>query len=71
VEQRAHTATLVGTKLYVFGGGDGNKALNEVYITLFLSFYIYFFNKVTLCTYFGLQGYLEKKIRSLLTMGFL
>jgi len=30
--RRAHTATLVGHKIYVFGGGDGKKALNDVYI---------------------------------------
>jgi len=31
--RRAHTATLVGTnKIYMFGGGDGNKALNEIYV---------------------------------------
>lgn len=29
--RRAHTATLVGNKIYVFGGGDGKKALNDVF----------------------------------------
>ncbi|KYR02856.1 hypothetical protein DLAC_00326 [Tieghemostelium lacteum] len=30
--RRAHTANLVnGKTIYIFGGGDGNKALNEVY----------------------------------------
>lgn len=31
--RRAHTATLIGSnKLYIFGGGDGNKALNQVFV---------------------------------------
>ncbi|EGG14174.1 hypothetical protein DFA_11943 [Cavenderia fasciculata] len=31
--RRAHTANLVaGKNIYIFGGGDGNKALNEMYV---------------------------------------
>jgi len=30
--RRAHTATLVGTKIFIFGGGDGAFALNETYV---------------------------------------
>jgi len=29
---RAHSFTAVGTKLYLFGGGDGNKIYNDLYI---------------------------------------
>ena len=29
--RRAHTATLCGTKIYLFGGGDGDTALNDMY----------------------------------------
>lgn len=30
--RRAHSATLVGKDLYIFGGGDGRKALNDIFI---------------------------------------
>jgi len=29
---RAHSFTAVGIKLYLFGGGDGNKIYNDLYI---------------------------------------
>jgi N-acetylneuraminic acid mutarotase len=27
-----HTTTLVGTKLYVFGGGDDSRVYNDLYV---------------------------------------
>jgi len=31
--RRAHTGTLINkNKLFIFGGGDGNKALNDIYV---------------------------------------
>lgn len=38
--RRAHTATLVGSKIYVIGGGDGRKALNDVFVLDTGSFFI-------------------------------
>jgi len=29
--RRAHTAVLYGTKMYIFGGGNGHRALNDVW----------------------------------------
>jgi hypothetical protein len=30
--RRAHTLTVVGQKLYLFGGGDGASALSETFV---------------------------------------
>lgn len=29
--RRAHSASLIGTRIFIFGGGDGAFALNEIF----------------------------------------